>query len=140
MKTRKTKTKKTKTVTTRLRAALIITAAALLVSSCLPPAYSLSPQTSDLKKDYALIFGTVWNKEGRPAYGVKVKIRRADHKKAQWELVSDHRGEFAQRVPVGTADYIIWADVKQPKGAKPIETKVHIENNERIDAALHLTE
>jgi len=91
-------------------------------------------------KDYALIFGTVWDKNGRPVYGIKVKMRRSDHKKAQWEFMSDHLGEFAQRVPVGTADYIIWADTKLPKGAKPVETKVHIENNERVDVGLHLTE
>ena len=92
------------------------------------------------KKDYALIFGTVWDKNDRHAYGVKIKIRRADKKKAQWELMSDHLGEFAQRVPVGTADYVIWTDLKRPKGAKAVETKVHIENNERVDVALHLTE
>jgi len=138
--TTRMRTKTKKTVTVKLRAALIITAAALLVSLFLPRALSLPPQSSDHKKDYALIFGTVWDKDAHPAYGVRVKIRRADHKKAQWELVSDHRGEFAQRVPVGAADYIIWAEIKHPKGAKPVETKVHIENNERVDAALHLTE
>ncbi len=47
-----------------------------------------------------------------PLYGVKVKIRRADQKKAHWELYSDHNGEFAQRVPAGQADYLVWADLK----------------------------
>ncbi len=61
---------------------------------------------------YALIFGTVWDPDGRTLYGVKVKIRRADEKKAHWELYSNHTGEFAQRVPVGKADYIVWADLK----------------------------
>ena len=50
---------------------------------------------------YALIFGTVWGPDDHPLYGVKVKIRRADQKKAHWELYSDHNGEFAQRVPPG---------------------------------------
>ena len=65
-------------------------------------------------KPYALIFGTVWDPDGHPLYGVKVKIRRATDKakKARWELYSNHTGEFAQRVPVGKADYIVWADVK----------------------------
>ncbi len=94
---------------------------------------------TDLRKDYALIFGTVWNKDGRPVYGVKVKIRRADKKKADWQLTSNHSGEFAQRVPVGTADYVIWAELPKHKG--PVaETKVHIENDERADVGLHLTE
>lgn len=99
-------------------------------------------QKNDAKKakyDYALIYGTVWNKDNRPAYGIPVKIRRAEQKKAKWELVSDHRGEFAQRVPVGKADYIVWADIKVPKGQQKPETKAHIESNERVDVSLHLT-
>lgn len=92
---------------------------------------------------YALIFGTVWDANDRPVQGVRVKIRRADQKKAKWELMSDRRGEFAQRVPAGKADYIIWADVKPRKGSKslqPVENKAHIENDERVDIGLHLTE
>lgn len=92
------------------------------------------------EKDYALIFGTVWSMDNRPVYGVPIKIRRANEKKAKWELMSDHSGEFAQRVPPGTQDYVIWADIKTPKGqAKPFTT-VHVDNNERVDVVLHLTE
>lgn len=91
------------------------------------------------KYDYALIYGTVWDQNDHPVYGVPIKIRRADHKKAKWELMSDRRGEFAQRVPVGKADYIVWADIKVPKGQQKPETKAHIEDNERIDVSLHLT-
>jgi hypothetical protein len=86
---------------------------------------------SDAKKPYALIFGTVYGPDDRPVYGVKVKIRRADQKKAKWELVSDHSGEFAQRLPAGTADYVITADHAP-------EVKVHVENDERQDISLHL--
>ncbi len=146
--TTKTRTTKKKKVTASNQAALavLVVAAALLTTAPArlaadPRPHSLAQDASEKpKKDYALIFGTVWDKDGRPVYGVKVKMRRADHKKAQWEFISDHMGEFAQRVPVGTADYIIWADIKLPKGAKPVETKVHIENNERVDVGLHLTE
>lgn len=91
------------------------------------------------KYDYALIYGTVWDQNDHPVYGVPIKIRRADQKKAKWELMSDHRGEFAQRVPVGKADYIILADIKVPKGQQKPETKAHIESNERVDVSLHLT-
>jgi len=66
----------------------------------------------DPRKPYALIFGTVWGPDDRPVYGVRVKIRRADQKKPKWELFSDHRGEFAQRLPAGKADYIVWVDLK----------------------------
>ena len=95
-------------------------------------------------KPYALIFGTVWDPDGHPVYGVKVKIRRADEKRARWELYSNHTGEFAQRLPVGKADYIVWADVKGyklPSGRqlKPgSEVTVHIDDDERSDIGLHL--
>jgi hypothetical protein len=142
-----TKTKKTVTAN-RLHAAPLLLGLAVALLALTPVRLAARPssQTNQEqsaekpKKDYALIFGTVWDKNDRPAYGVKIKIRRADKKKAQWELMSDHMGEFAQRVPVGTADYVVWADMKRPKDAKPVESKVHIENNERVDIALHLTE
>jgi hypothetical protein len=98
----------------------------------------------DPRKPYALIFGTVWGPDDRPVYGVHVKIRRADQKRAKWELYSDHRGEFAQRLPPGKADYVVWADLK---GFKPLEGKqlkpgdevaVHIDGDERADIGLHL--
>jgi len=77
-------------------------------------------------------------------HGVKVKIRRVNEKKARWELYSDHSGEFAQRLPAGKTDYVVWADLKDyklPSGkhlrAGP-EVTVHIENDERADIGLHL--
>jgi hypothetical protein len=95
-------------------------------------------------KPYALIFGTVWDPDGHPLYAVKVKIRRADEKKVRWELYSNHSGEFAQRLPVGKADYVVWADVKgyklpSGKSLKPgAEVPVHIDDDERTDIGLHL--
>jgi len=95
-------------------------------------------------KPYALIYGTVWDPDGHPLYGVKVKIRRADEKEARWEIYSNHTGEFAQRVPAGKADYIVWADVKGYKltsgrQLKPSsEVTVHIDDDERSDIGLHL--
>jgi len=93
---------------------------------------------------YALIFGTVWGPDDHPLYGVKVKIRRADQKKAHWELYSDHHGEFAQRVPPGPADYLVWTDLKGYKSAsgkelhQDEEVKVHLDKDERQDLGLHL--
>jgi hypothetical protein len=90
------------------------------------------------KNDYALIYGTVWDASQHPAAGIPVTIRRASGKKAQWQLVSDSRGEFAQRVPAGTQDYIIQANIKTPKGQPKPEVTVHIDDNERKDISLHL--
>ena len=97
-------------------------------------------------KPYALIAGTVWGPDDRPVYGVTVKIRRGKDKpnKARWEVYSDHMGEFAQRVPAGESDYILWADLKSFKAAdgKPVhlvqEVTVHVYNDERQDVGLHL--
>lgn len=88
---------------------------------------------------YALIFGTVFGPDSRPAANVKIKIRRGDHKRAKWELVSDRRGEFAQRFPAGAADYFISTEIPKKYGIENKELKVHISNDERQDIALHLT-
>jgi len=92
---------------------------------------------------YALIFGTVWGPDDRPVYGVKIKIRRETEKKARWEQYSNRSGEFAQRVPAGKQDYVIWAEVKGLKSAngRPLqgeEVKVHVDDDERVDTGLHL--
>ena len=98
-----------------------------------------SPQSKpSAKSDYALIFGTVWGPDARPVAGVPVRMRRASEKKFRWEMMSNTRGEFAQRVPPGTQDYIIQADIKVPKGQPKPETAVHIDDNERKDVSLHL--
>jgi hypothetical protein len=66
-------------------------------------------------------------------------IRRADDRKRHWELLSNSRGEFAQRVPAGSADYIVAA---KPKGRKKTLTQitVHVRNEERQDVSLRLLE
>jgi hypothetical protein len=103
-----------------------------------------APASQRPDQPYALIFGTVWGPDDHPVYGVKVKIRRAAQKKARWELYSDHNGEFAQRVPVGPSDYLVWADLKgykSPSGKElhlDADVKVHIDNDEREDIGLHL--
>ncbi len=106
---------------------------------------SSAPQHEN-EKPYALIAGTVWGPDDRPIYGVRVKIRRSTDKpkKVRWEVVSDHHGEFAQRVPPGEADYILSADLKGVKLANGApahaqDVTVHIYNEERQDTGLHLT-
>ncbi len=140
----KTATTKKKTVTTNLRrAGLLLAATAVLLLTTISrqtTASAYAPGFQKESKPYALIFGTVWDKNDRPAYGVPVKIRLASKKKAKWELMSDHSGEFAQRVPAGPADYVVWLDIKTPKGVDKPQKTVHIENDERVDIGLHLTE
>ena len=123
--------------TPRLLPALLLVFALAGLLAAEPAA---APPRDDPRKPYALIAGTVYAADDRPAYGVKVKIRRAAEKKARWELYSDHHGEFAQRLPAGPADYVVWADLKGKKDQPVIEVKVHIENDERVDISLHLVE
>jgi hypothetical protein len=109
-----------------------------------PAVLRASADQLDPRKPYALIFGTVWGPDNRPVYGVKVRIRRADQRKAKWELYSNHSGEFAQRLPAGKADYVVWADTKGLKSltGKKLEpgpeVTVHVEADERADIGLHL--
>lgn len=122
---------------------VLVSAVILLVGAVGGPPNTRAGEP-EKEKPYALIFGTVWDPDGHAVYGVRVKIRRADQKKAHWELYSNHSGEFAQRVPAGKADYVVWADLKDyklPSGkhlhAGP-EVTVHIDNDERSDVGLHL--
>lgn len=117
---------------------LMVFGAQVSAASFFPP--EPAPQKPSATQDYALIIGTVWGPDNRPVAGVPIKIRRATDKKVKWELVSDNRGEFAQRVPPGTQDYIIQADIKVPKGQPKPEITVQIDNNERKDVGIHLTE
>ena len=98
-----------------------------------------SPNSAASKKDYALIYGTVYGPDNHTVAGVPISIRRASDKKPRWELVSDGRGEFAQRVPVGGQDYIVQANIKTPKGEPKPEVAVHINDDERKDISIHLS-
>jgi len=118
-----------------VRAVLVLVGASLAVS-LFPPVAAQQGKP----KDYALIVGTVWGPDNRPVAGIPIKIRPATAKKAKWELTSNSRGEFAQRVPPGAQDYIIQADIKTPKGQPKPEITVKIADNERQDVGLHLTE
>ncbi len=140
----------------RFRIGRIAMCAVLACAAAALPAWAEAhtPQSSSkdkkLRKDYALIFGTVWNRQDRAVYGAVVKIRRQGEKKARWELISDRSGEFAQRVPPGEADYVVWVDdtrnVSDPAVAKrklkpgEAETSIHISGDERADVSLHLRE
>jgi len=119
-------------ITDRHRAAALVAIASVLAASCLA---TVEDKRKRELEPYALLFGTLYGPDQRPAYGVKIKIRRADQKKAKWELYSDHQGEFAQRVPAGKADYIITADAK---GNPKPELTVHVDNDERKDFVLRI--
>ena len=109
----------------------------------------LAVRDKDLHKNYGLIFGTAYGPDDRPFYGAKIEIHPAGKKRPSWEVNSDHRGEFAQRVPPCPADYEISAQAevlpvvdgtaqKDKKKKLKAEAKIHIEKEERQDVSLHL--
>lgn len=85
-------------------------------------------------------------------YGVHVTIHPDGRKKPSWELMSDHRGEFAQRVPPGPGDYMINGEIeiipvvdgKPQKSKKKMrlkgQAKVHVGGEEEQDFSLHMSE
>jgi hypothetical protein len=154
---KKTRKWKVKTVTTRRLQPVVLLARlsslfllfvfffTALGPHVLPPAIAAASKKLKPTDPYALIFGTVWGPDNRPVYGVPVKIRRVPDKKPSWELISDHVGEFAQRVPAGKADYVLWTDRKGVKTTDgqvlhlAEEVTIHVEYDERVDTGLHLT-
>jgi hypothetical protein len=116
------------------------------------PVAAASKDKPQKEKPYALIFGTAFGPNDRPLYGVKIRIRPQTRKRPSWDLISDHRGEFAQRVPPGPGDYLIRGEAEyapvgedgRPQLSKKVrlkgETRVHVGSEERLDISLHLTE
>jgi hypothetical protein len=135
--------RKPKTATTPNRVSFTFYATILFLTLYLIATSAIQAQRAK-SENYALIFGTVWGPDDRPMYGVTVKIRRAGDKKAKWEVISNHLGEFEQRVPAGKQDYVIWADLRgysNPtyKHLDPgAEVTVHVESDERVDTGVHL--
>ena len=113
---------------------------ALLASSALP--------LKDQKKDYALISGTAYGPDDRPLYGASIHIHPVGRKKPNWDLMSDHRGEFAQRVPlsyseyeiIGEAEFAPMVDGKPQRSHKKwvkVVEKVRIDKDVVRDVGLH---
>jgi hypothetical protein len=108
----------------------------------------------DPRKHFAIISGTVFGPDDHSLYGVKVEVHLAgstsgNGKHSKWELMSDHNGEFAVRVPPGPGDYVVEgeADYAPIEGGKiqkdrarhlKATTSVHVDFEERQDVSLHL--
>ena len=137
-------------MTTNRRRITLVLVAALAVGV---GASAWAGDSADEKKPkpYGLIFGTAFGPDDRPMYGVRVTIHPEGKKHPNWELLSDHHGEFAQRVPPGPGDYVVTGVIeiipaqegpahgsrkKRLKG----EAKVHVDDQERRDFNLHMKE
>jgi hypothetical protein len=99
----------------------------------------LGASSGQKPEPYALLAGTVWSASGRAVPGVKVKIRRIGDKKVNWELITNSRGEFVQRLPAAAADYVVWVELKGHQ-EPVVERTLHFASDERQDIGLHLPE
>jgi len=154
MRTKTRTTKKTKTVTINPRWSRNTAAclAMCVLLAILSSGVAAGKEKAKKEKPYALIFGTAYGPNDRPLYGVKITIRPQNKKHPNWDLISDHRGEFAQRVPAGSNDYLVHGEAEyapvgddgKPQLSKKVrlkgETRVHVDNEERRDISVHLTE
>ena len=90
---------------------------------------------------YAVVGGTVFRESGLALPGAEVMIApdprpgQAVVKIAYPKAISDHRGEFAFRVPVTAMHYIVKAKMK---GFEPQEKSVDVEGELRTDVTLIL--
>jgi hypothetical protein len=140
--TRKKRNVSTKLPTTRTAVLVFLLAALFLHTSFL-----FAGDDKDLRKHFGLISGTAWGPDGRFLPGVKIKIHPVGKKNPHWDVISDDRGEFHQRVPPGSGDYVVTGEVvvvptvngvARKKEKLRGERTVHISGEELEDIGLHL--
>lgn len=126
----------------RRRRLAYLCAIALLISS----GFAL-PNKKKQEKPEGLIFGTAFGPDDLPLYGVKVRIQPVGKKHPKWDVISDHRGEFAQRVPPGDYEITGEAEIAPMAGGKPqlsrkkrvkVNRTVHVEKDVEQDISLRL--
>ena len=112
--------------------AVAVLAAFLLVVAAPVPGSQKRPK--DKHQPHALLFGTVFNEDGRLVRGARVTVKPKETK-GKWETGSDNQGEFAVHLPAGKAVYIV--EVLAP-GLAPGKKEVAFEGDERQDVVVHL--
>jgi Carboxypeptidase regulatory-like domain len=81
-----------------------------------------------------VIFTTVFTDQGFALFGARARVRREEDKKFKWEAMSDHRGEFAIRVPQGT-EYEMTIEAR---GFKPETRKIDTRQDNRTDLTIRM--
>ncbi len=121
--------------TRRRRLSLAVPAVLLVGLLCLGAGDAASQKSGKNKRQpYALLFGTVFNEDGRLVRGAKVTVKSKETK-GKWETGSDTQGEFAVHLPAGKAVYTV--EVQAP-GLAPGKKEVAFEGEERQDVVVHL--
>lgn len=83
---------------------------------------------------FALLYGTVFDQDGRLVRGAQVEVRQREGK-GRWQARTDEQGEFAVRLPPGRAVYIVEA---RARGLNPEQKEVEFAADERLDVVLQL--
>ncbi|MBI3404171.1 MAG: carboxypeptidase regulatory-like domain-containing protein [Acidobacteria bacterium] len=103
------------------------------VSAASPGQEKKGPKTESYLSQF-LLFGTVFDKQGGLMPGAEIEVRRSNEKKVIQRAVSDRRGEFGIRVPMG-AEY----EVKvKAKGFAEQVRKVDARNGARLDMVFRM--
>ena len=140
---KRTKTTTATTRTTRRKLSLFLPAVAALFAAVLflgvagpvsEAEGSSQKRVKDKHKPYALLFGTVFNQDGRLVRGARVTVKPKEGK-GKWETGSDTQGEFAVHLPAGKAVYMLEV---QAAGLEPGKKEVAFEGEERQDVVVHL--
>jgi len=97
----------------------------------------LSAAAGKKPEAYAVIAGTVFREDGFSLPGAVVTVLPKDAPgRKKLEAVSDARGEFAFRVPAGSAAYVVKA---AHKGFQPAEKEASVSGEGRVDVTLILS-
>jgi hypothetical protein len=140
--TKRTKTRKIVTIDRRRGWLAGLCVVALLISA----GFALNNKKKEQKPE-GLIFGTAFGPDDLPLYGVKVHIQAVGKKHPDWDLISDHHGEFAQRVPPGDYEITGEAEIAPTADGKPqlsrkkrvkVNRTVHVEKDVEQDISLRL--
>ena len=112
------------------------------IAACCVCASAAGPRDKHAKAEpYGILAGTVFRDNGYALPGAEVKIAPEPPPGAKppklkvHEAVSDHRGEFAFRVPVEPMHYRVHV---KAKGFGEMEKTVAMEGEERIDVSFAL--
>ncbi len=110
-------------------------AAATAIAIVLVVSVSASQKRAkDKHQPYALLFGTVFNEDGRLVRGARITVKPKETK-GKWEASSDVQGEFAVHLPAGKAVYTVEV---LAAGLAPEKKEVAFEGEERQDVVIHL--
>jgi hypothetical protein len=115
---------------TQLAASLAVILAALFF-----PPRALEAE-KEKEKPHVLLRGTVFTAGGLALPGVPLTIKIKDEGKPKWRAVSDRRGEFAVRLPVGHQTY----EVSTHSDEHENQTKtVEIDERESVNVIFRLS-